>query len=390
MRTNMSPTEFVKIVTTTAEHFGFRSLDALRKEPACKDCLETLTYTLDEADLTSDNTDGLLSQGLTVFCQEKIHGIDTPIQFYTVSDTQKKDVGVSLHIYNVPKSIAEVLLIQTNRAIAQELGVTDHTIHINSLGDSDSLVRYTREVTNFLRRRLDLIPAEARELMKKHPLLAIQHLANIDHELSYKSPNSLEYLSDQSRKHFRDIIEYLDMSEASYEIDTKMLGHHEYYSDAIFDITSDVDETEDNLTIRGGRYDEFVFRKTKKRIPAVGSVAIFHNKTLPSRLPRIKNYQPDTYVIQLGFEPKIKTLMLIDSLRQAGVKVLHDLANDSLSAQLRHAEEIGVKYVLIMGQKEFVDGTIIMRDMVARKQEAIDPELAIRRLKRGIGVTVPS
>lgn len=389
MRSNMSPTEFVKIVTTTAEHFGFRSLDELRKEPNCKNCLENLTASIGEADEACDNTDGLIAHGLTVFCQEKIHGIDAPIQFYTVSNTKKNDTGVALHIYNVPKSIAEVILIQTNRAIAEELGVAAHTIHINSLGDSDSLVRYTREATNFLRRRLELIPVEARELMKKHPLLALQHLASIDHELSYKGPNSLEYLSDQSRKHFRDIIEFLDMSEAPYEIDTKMLGHHECYSDAIFSMTLDTDQIDDDITIKGGRYDEFVFRKTQRRIPAVGSVAILHNKALPSRLPRIKKSTPDTYIIQLGFGPKVKTLLLVDTLRKAGVKVHHDLANDSLSAQLRHAEEIGVKNVLIMGQKEYVDGTIIMRDMQARKQEAIDPDLAIRRLKRGIGVSIP-
>jgi len=390
MRTNMSPTEFVKTVTTTAEHFGFQSLEDIRKEPECKECLENLTHTIDEVDFLNDQTDGLLSQGLTVFCQEKIHSISTPIQFYTIRNSDKGDAGVSLHIYNVPKSIAEVVLIQTNRAIAFEIGATEHTIRINSLGDSDSLIRYTREVTNFLRRRLDQIPTEARELMKRHPLLALKHLADINHDLIYKLPNSLEHLSDQSRKHFRDIIEFLDISNASYEIDTRMLGHHEYYTDAIFDIVNHSESNDDRVTLRGGRYDEFVFRKTKKRIPAVGSVAILHNKTLPARLPRLKKQIPDTYIIQLGFEPKIKTLLFIDELRKVGVRVYHDLVNDSLSAQLRHAEDIGVKYVLIIGQKEFVDGTIIMRDMAARKQEAVNPEVVIRRLKKGLGINIPS
>jgi len=388
MRTNLSPTEFVKIVTTTAEHFGFRSLETLRKDPACKECVTTLESTLTGDDSEKDQVGGLLTQGLTMFCLDKIHGIETPVQFYTVGETKTGDVGVSLHIYNVPKSIAEALLIQTNRAIAEELEAPDHTVRINSLGDSDSLLRYTREMTNFLRRRLEYIPVEARELMKRHPLLAMQHLTDIDHELSYKSPSPLEYLSDQSRKHFRDIIEFLDMSEAPYEIDTKMLGHHEYYSDAIFDIALNLEADENIITLRGGRYDEFVFRQTKKRIPAVGSVAILHDKPLPSRLPRFVNKKPDTYIIQLGFGPKIKTLLLLDELRKAGVLVQHNLACDSLSDQLRHAEELGVKHVLIMGQKEYVDGTIIMRDMRARKQEAVAPEHAIRRLKRGVLTTI--
>jgi histidyl-tRNA synthetase len=210
----------------------------------------------------------------------------------------------------------------------------------------------------------------------------LQHLSKIGHDLIFKSPNTLEHLSDQSRKHFRDIIEFLDMSEAHYEIDTKMLGHHEYYSDAIFDIVFDTNTSSAPVTIKGGRYDEFVFRKTKKRISAAGSVVILHNKTLPNRLPKYKKNNADTFIIQLGFGPKIRTLLLIDELRRTGIRVHHDLANDSLSAQLRKAENMGVKYVLIMGQKEYVDGTIIMRDMVARKQEAIQPDVAIKRLKR--------
>lgn len=389
MRPSLSPTEFIKIATTTAEHFGFRSLEVLKKDPACKQCEQPLAHTIDTADGTNDETNGILSHGLSAYCLEKIHNLATPVLFYSVTESTTGEMGVALHIYHVPKSIAEALLIQTNRAIISELGAAEHTIRINSLGDSDSQIRYTREVTNFLRRRLEHIPVEARELMKKHPLLAMRYLTTHDHELSYKAPNPLEYLSDQSRKHFRDIIEFLDESEAAYEIDTKMLAHHEYYSDTIFDILIDQDETgEAPFSVKGGRYDEFVFRKTKKRTAAVGSVITLHKKPLPTRLPRANQKASDIYIIQLGFGPKMRTLLLIENMRKAGLHVHHDLANDSLSAQLRQAENLGMKYVLIMGQKEYVDGTIIVRDMKARKQEAVTPDIAIKRLKRGF--TLPT
>lgn len=385
MRPSLSPTEFIKIATTTAEHFGFRSLDVLKKNPVCKQCEQALENTVEISDGTHDETNGLLTHGLTAYCLEKIYSLETPVLFYTISESTTGEVGVSLHIYHVPKSIAEALLIQTNRAIAHELGAAEHTVRINSLGDSDSQVRYTREVTNFLRRRLDQLPPEVRELMKKHPLLAMRYLIEAEHDLAFKAPNPLEYLSDQSRKHFRDIIEFLDESEAPYEIDTKMLAHHEYYSDAIFDIlfAASEDGEASPFSIKGGRYDEFVFRKTKKRTSAVGSVVTFHNKPLPTRLPRLTQKASDIYIIQLGFGPKVRTLLLIEDMRKAGLMVHHDLANDSLSAQLRHAENLNMKYVLIMGQKEYVDGTIIVRDMHARKQEAVTPDVAIKRLKRG-------
>jgi histidyl-tRNA synthetase len=74
--------------------------------------------------------------------------------------------------------------------------------------------------------------------------------------------------------------------------------------------------------------------------------------------------------------------MLIDQLRQLGIPTLHDLANDSLSAQLRDAEQRGIPYAVIIGQKEFVEDSFILRDLNARNQEFIDQPTLLRKLKR--------
>ena len=78
--------------------------------------------------------------------------------------------------------------------------------------------------------------------------------------------------------------------------------------------------------------------------------------------------------------------MLIDTLRQAGIPVMHDLANDSLSAQLRDAEERGIEYAVIIGQKEYVENTYIFRDLNARNQEFIDHDALMRKLKRKVSI----
>ncbi|MEK7462116.1 MAG: His/Gly/Thr/Pro-type tRNA ligase C-terminal domain-containing protein, partial [Patescibacteria group bacterium] len=271
-------------------------------------------------------------------------------------------------------------LIQVTRALATELGHTEHTVRINSLGDRDSVTRYTREVTNFLKKRLDHMPPNARELMKEHPLAALSNLLDEDHDLGQRSPSPLEFLSDNSRKHFREIIEYLDMSETPYEIDPKMMAHHEYYSDAIFSI--DVAGEEGSLSIKGGRFNEFMQRNTKSKTPAVGAVVVLKNVKLPARLPRIKSVIPSVYLVHLGFGPKIRSLTLINDLRQAGIPVMHNLASDSLSTQLRDAEAKGVRFTVIMGQKEFVEGTVILRDMNVRNQEYLEQGLLVKRLKK--------
>ena len=183
------------------------------------------------------------------------------------------------------------------------------------------------------------------------------------------------------------------MSETPYEIDPKLIGHHRCYSDALFAI----DLTDANgailphqpLTVRGGRYNEFVFRHTKKEIPAAGAVIMLREKKAPSRSPRPQKMpQPSVYVVHLGFGPKIASLILVDSLRQQNIPVFQNLACDSLSTQLRDAEQKGVKYTIIIGQKEFVEGTAILRNMEARSQEHVPQSSVISQLKRIAKATV--
>lgn len=384
-----SPTEFLKIATNTAEHFGFRTAEAIKKDPLCKNCTTTLPFNLSASEKKADAQQCLLTNGVATFCQENLHALGTPVLLYSLEQLPQEDTtAFTLSIFNVQKSIAEAILIQVGRSLLNELEQEDHLVRINSLGDNESSSRYSRELTNFLRKRIDVLPPQARELMKEHPISALMYLIEKEHELVNRSPNPLEYLSDQSRKHFREIVEYLDMTETPYEIDPKMLGHHNYYSDALFSIETDTtDPSAPKVSVRGGRYDEFLYQKTRTRIPAVGAVVTYSNAKQPSRLPKIKSVEPEVYVVQLGFGPKIRSLMVLDQLKKAGVHVRHDLASDSLSTQLRDAEARGVRYTVIIGQKEYVDQTVILRDMKDRNQENISIDNMLKKLKRQISVS---
>lgn len=384
-----SPTEFLKIATNTAEHFGFRTAEAIKKDPLCKNCSVSLPFNLTAAEKKVDERRCLLTNGVATFCQENLHALEAPVLLYSLEQLPQADkTAFTLSIFNVQKSIAEAILIQVGRSLLSEIEQDDHVVRINSLGDTESSTRYSRELTNFLRKRIDLLPPQARELMKEHPIPALMYLIEKEHELAGRSPSPLEYLSDQSRKHFREIVEYLDMTETPYEIDPRMLGHHEYYSDALFSIdTNNSDPLAPNISIFGGRYDEFLYQKTRTRIPAAGAVITYSNSKQPSRLPKTKSVEPEVYVVQLGFGPKIRSLMVLDQLKTAGIRVRHDLASDSLSAQLRDAETRGVRYTVIIGQKEFVDQTVILRDMKERNQENVSIDAMLKKLKRQISVS---
>jgi len=389
MDMNISATDFIKAATDTARYFGFKDMAVLKKDPACTSCKKKAATRNDSAaDRKLDALHGMLTQGACSYYNEKLNSIEGPVLLYSMESVPRSgETAFSFQILNVEKSIAETMLIQTMRTLLEEVGFPHHSVRINSIGDADSTARYVRELTAFLRKRIDLLPPDARELMKEHPFLAFRRLIEKEHELAHKTPNSLEYLSDPSRKHFREIVEFLDMAEALYEIDPKLIGHPNCYSDTLFaiDITNDNYERleEQPIYIRGGRYNSFVSRMAHNAVPAAGVVAVLRNKRAPARTPKApKTKDPSVFVVQIGFGPKVRSLLLMNQLKRAGIPSTQDIISDSLGGQLSAAKNCGAKFAVIVGQKEFVEGTVMLRNLSNETQEIVPADKLLGRLKR--------
>lgn len=389
MGTPPSAVEFLKAAARNARHFGFEFLDNLKKYPDRQaSTKKKIVYRADAGTRRLDALHGLLTAGMCEYFDNQLNAIEGPVLFYTLRGVPRSgETALALQVFGVEKSIAESLLIQTTRALLDDMGFQNSIVKINSLGDAESVARYIRELTHYLYKRADDMPTPARELMKDHVVHALMYLIEKDHELVYRSPSPLEYLSDKSRRHFREIIEYLDMSGIPYEIDPKLIGHHQCYSDALFSIELQDENSgtlaEQPLLVRGGRYDTFVANASRQPISATGAVVVLRNRKAPSRFPKPRRgVLPSVYVVQLGFGPKIRSLLLVNELKQAGIPVLQNIISNSLSEQLRSAEELKVRYAVIVGQKEFVEDTVILRNLEAQSQEQIPTGALAGHLRR--------
>lgn len=63
---------------------------------------------------------------------------------------------------------------------------------------------------------------------------------------------------------------------------------------------------------------------------------------------------------------------MFEELRRAGFQIREAFTKDSLRSQLEIANRMGVKFSLILGQKEIMDKTILIRDMESGIQEVVD------------------
>lgn len=293
----------------------------------------------------------------------------------------------NLEVLGTEKSIADALIIKTAVSILQEAGAKDIVVDINSIGDKESRPAYVKELTNYYKKHLSDLPPVDRERLKTNPLRILDSKDPKTIKINENAPDSIASLSANGKKHFKQVLEYLDEMNISYRINKNLVRGLSYYSHTVFEILEVGDGTEAPLALGGGgRYDYLA--KTlgaKKDLPAMGMAfgvdRIVEASWFKKLEPRIMK-KPKIYFIQLGLEAKLKSLNVVEQLRIAHIPIMQSISKDTLGIQLAIAEKSGAPYALIFGHKEAIDNTVIVRDMHNRKQETIKLENLAEYLKK--------
>ncbi len=285
----------------------------------------------------------------------------------------------NLEILGTEKSIADALIIRTLITILEEFGFKDLIVDINSMGDKETRPTFLKDLTNYYKKHLDGLCKDCHERIKTNPLRLLDCKQPQCQPFKDAAPSSLSYLSNDARNHFKEVLQYLEEMGIAYRINNSLVRGLDYYSRTVFEVIKiDVDENgkEKDITITGGgRYNGLAkMMGSKKEVPAVGTgLGIERIMMFPeckSLAPRIMK-TPRVYFIQLGFEAKLKSLCIVETLRKARVPVYQSISKDSLGTQLAQAEKMEVPYVIIFGQKEAMDNTVIVRDMKTRSQDTV-------------------
>lgn len=278
-----------------------------------------------------------------------------------------KERRFGLEIIGTTKSIAEAILIKTSLAILEEEGYDDLVVEVNSLGDKESSLRYVREVTLFFKKHIHMMKPSQREMMKENPVnLMVCHDETIV-ELCQSAPKPMNFLSEESRRHFKEVLEYLEHLQIPYEINNKLVCRHSP-SGTVFEIK----ERESGRVLAAGlRYDGITKRLGfRKEIGATGVNLSYMDSGKKSPRGTIGK-KPKFFFAQLGFDAKLRSLEVVEILRKARVPMIQALARDKMGGQITNAESMHIPYAIIMGQKEALDGTVIVRHMETRKQETV-------------------
>ena len=273
-----------------------------------------------------------------------------------------------------PALDAQLILMGWNSL--NELGI-DSVIQVNSIGCPDCRAVYKQELVKYYKEKAKLLCDNCKNRLTKNPLRVLDCKESGCRDLRDEAPQILDYLDDNCREHFMKVVEYLDELDLPYVLNPFVVRGLDYYTKTIFEYWSKDDIEGKNALGGGGRYDGLVqLLGGREETPACGLAMGMDRIVAKMREKEIQPlpvFEPDVFIAQLGEAAKRKTMTLYEKLRQAGgIKLAQAFYKDSLKSQLEQANRLGVKFTLILGQKEIGENTVIIRDMSGGVQEIID------------------
>ena len=301
-------------------------------------------------------------------------------------------ISFELHVVGPSNPIAEALLIVVGNAIAEEAGVAQRALSINNIGSPDSSNRFVRDVGLYLRKHIESISPTLRPRAASDPLGTLIQLIEKGHPAAPRAPQAMEYLTEEERRRFWELLEYLEIFGLPYELDSHILGSRDFWSHALFEISTTDAESGAKISLAsGGRYDPLVSRFA--RTPLSGAMLSItcevRGKTRVKReaRPAGGDIQPAIYFAHLGGEARRRILSVLETLRRSNINVHQGLWHERIGEQMTAARELATPYILIMGHKEAMENTVLVREVATNSQDAIPlPELSNYLKRRRVGV----
>jgi len=317
------------------------------------------------------------------------------------SGRYRQHTQFDLEIFGDESPVADTQLILIAYNFFSELQINVQ-VQINSLGDLDDREEYITQLTEFYKERgkRSKLCNDCKRRFLKNPLRLLDCKIPDCVAIREDAPQIVDFLGDNARDHFIKVLEYLDELEVPYNLNPFLVRGLDYYNRTVFEITPIIDNLandENNPTVSkrqislggGGRYDNLVEKMGGRPTPGCGfglGLERVVQKIKEKNIPLHKDKEPIIFLAQLGDQARRKMLVMFEEMRRGGYKVRQAFTKDALKAQLEEANRVGAKHSLILGQKELLDGTIIIRDMESGTQEVIDMKKVNSELAKRLGV----
>ena len=256
------------------------------------------------------------------------------------------------------------------------LGIKEVTLHLNSLGNTESRLAYRQALIDYLTPMRESLSKDSQRRLDENPLRVLDSKEKEDKVAVENAPSILDYLDEESQAHFDEVRTMLDSLNIPYVIDTNMVRGLDYYNHTIFEFITTIDKSE--LTIcAGGRYDSLVEYFGGPETAGFGFGLGLERLLLVLDKQGIElpvEESLDVYIAVLGSGANGKALELVQAIRYQGFKAERDYLGRKIKAQFKSADTFKAKTVITLGESEAESGQVNVKNNATREEVTVSFE----------------
>lgn len=329
------------------------------------------------------------------FIQHGMNVLPKPVKLFSIGPVYRYDrpqegryrehFQANFDIFGEEDSVLDAQLIQLAYRILGALGLKNIQFQVNSIGCPDCRKEYIDMLVSYFESKKKKLCKTCKARLKTNPLRILDCKEDKCVQVSANAPQTVDHLCNGCRDHFKSLLEYLDELELPYAINPQLVRGLDYYTRTVFEIWSTDEEGKKKSLGGGGRYDKLIESLGGEPTPAIGFALGIDRLVLEMKRIKAKSYEnpkPRIFIAQLGSLAKKKSLKLFSDLEKDGILIAESFGRGSLKSQLRAANRLGVEMTIIIGQKEALDETVIMKNMITGTQETVPQEKVLNAMKK--------
>ncbi len=272
-------------------------------------------------------------------------------------------------------------IIQVVWQVFEALGLKDVTVQVNSIGGDESRQAIRRIILETLEPVRAELTDDAQRQLEDNPLRVLDSKDPAMAPYLERVPPLVDQLVPADRDHLTAVLEFLDQAGIGYELNPHLVRGLDYYTGTVFEFWGS--EGGQSTLSAGGRYNHLVEELGGPPTPAVGCGCGVDRivDVLKASGTAGTGRTTQIMIVQLGDEAKQIAFDLIGRLTRAGISAMTATGKEGIRSQLKQADKLGVPMALIIGQKEALDKSLIIRDMVSGMQETVPLKAAVAEIQ---------
>ena len=382
-----------KLASETAEQFGFKEIRIptfedtglfVRSVGETTDVVQKEMYTVSAA---GDSTFTLRPEGtagvMRAMLENGVMNEGFPQKvFYILSCFRHENVQAGrlreFHQFGCemvgsasPRADAEVISLAKN--VLDRVGLQSIVLNLNSIGCPECREKYRQALREYFEPHRDELCRTCQDRLDKNPMRLLDCKSAEDQAIAKDAPLILDYLCDDCRAHFESVKGYLDIMGIDYVVNPKIVRGLDYYTRTVFEfITTEIGAQ--GTVCAGGRYDGLIEELGGAKTPALGFGMGLERLLLVMQKQGCDFMQDktcDLYIATMGEGAVKKALSMTTALRGEGFFVEYDLVERGLKPQMKYADKIGAKFVIVLGDNEIESGNAKLKNMATGEQTDI-------------------